>query len=144
MKGRIVHGQPPQCLPPEMEWQKVQDLRKVTDDPGIQIEGFSENVHNWTKRSIFWDLSYWQHQLLRHNLDVMHIEKNFCENIVNTVMDVPDKSKDNANARLDIEEMCAREEYIFVLGKMETHTSLKRSLHYLYNREDRSVNGYVV
>ena len=71
-----MHGQPPQRLPPEMEWQKVQDLPKVTDEPGIQIEGFSANVHNCTKCSIFWDLPYWQHQLLRHNLDVMHIEKN--------------------------------------------------------------------
>jgi len=34
--------------------------------------------------------------------------------------------------------------YTFVLGKMETRISRKRSLHYLYNREDRCVNGYVV
>jgi len=40
----------------------------------------------------------------------MHIEKNFCENILNIVMDVPGKSKDNANARLDIEDLCAREQ----------------------------------
>jgi len=42
----------------------------------------------------------------------MHIEKNFCENIINTVMDVPGKSKNNANARLDIEELRAREEFL--------------------------------
>jgi len=40
----------------------------------------------------------------------MHIEKNFCENIINTVMDVSGKTKDKANARLDMEELCAREE----------------------------------
>ena len=110
MKGRTMHGQPPQRLPPKMEWQKVQDFPKVTEEPRIQIEGFSENVHNWTKQSIFWDLPYWKRQLLRHNLNVMHIEKNFYKNIINTVVDVPGKSKDNANARLDIEDLYAREE----------------------------------
>jgi len=40
----------------------------------------------------------------------MHIEKNFYENIINTIVDVPGKSKDNANARPDIGELCAKEE----------------------------------
>ena len=40
--------------------------------------------------------------MLRHNLDVMHIEKNVFENIFNTVMDVKGKTKDNIKARLDI------------------------------------------
>jgi len=40
----------------------------------------------------------------------MHVEKNFNENIINTVMDVPSKSKDNVKARLDMEELCARDE----------------------------------
>ena len=40
--------------------------------------------------------------MLRHNLDVMHVEKNVFENIFNTVMDVKGKRKDNIKARLDI------------------------------------------
>ncbi|GKD01720.1 transposon, En/Spm-like, transposase-associated domain protein [Tanacetum coccineum] len=43
----------------------------------------------------------------KHNLDVMHIEKNVCENIFNTVMDTP-KTKDNIKARMDIEKYCNR------------------------------------
>ncbi|KAK8986192.1 hypothetical protein V6N11_082467 [Hibiscus sabdariffa] len=31
----------------------------------------------WKKRSIFFRLPYWKHNILRHNLDVMHIEKKF-------------------------------------------------------------------
>ncbi|KAK4389791.1 hypothetical protein Sango_2316100 [Sesamum angolense] len=31
--------------------------------------------HKWTKKSIFWDLSYWSTLLIRHNFDVMNIEK---------------------------------------------------------------------
>ena len=40
----------------------------------------------------------------------MHIEKNFCESIINTVMDVLGKTKDDVKARLDMAEMCDRRE----------------------------------
>jgi hypothetical protein len=36
----------------------------------------ANNWHNWWKKSIFFQLPYWKHLLVRHNLDVMHIEKN--------------------------------------------------------------------
>ncbi|GJY83287.1 gag-pol polyprotein [Tanacetum coccineum] len=42
---------------------------------GVKIK---RNVHvelNWTKRSIFYELEYWSFLSLRHNLDIMHIEK---------------------------------------------------------------------
>jgi hypothetical protein len=42
--------------------------------------GFSL-THNWVKQSILWEFSYWKTNLLRHNLDVMQIEKNVFENI---------------------------------------------------------------
>lgn len=47
------------------------------------------------KISIFWDLPYWKDNLLRRNLDVMHIEKNFYDNIFNIVVDVQGKTKYN-------------------------------------------------
>ena len=31
------------------------------------------------KKSIFFELPYWQTLLICHNLDIMHIEKNVCE-----------------------------------------------------------------
>jgi len=65
-------------------------------------------THNWVKQSIFWELPYWKTNLLRHNLDVMHIEKNMFENIFNIVMDVKGKTKDNIKARLHIALYCNR------------------------------------
>ncbi|KAL0411861.1 UNVERIFIED_CONTAM: hypothetical protein Slati_3775800 [Sesamum latifolium] len=47
--------------------------------------------HKWTKKSIFWELEYWSTHLIRHNLDVMHIEKNVFDNIFNTVMDIKER-----------------------------------------------------
>jgi hypothetical protein len=45
---------------------------------------------------------------LRHNLDVMHIEKNICCSILATAFGVPGKTKDTINARLDLEDMGIR------------------------------------
>jgi hypothetical protein len=63
-------------------------------------------TYNWAKRSIFWELPYWKINLLRHNLNVMHIKKNVFEYIFNTVMDVKGKKKDNIKARLDLTLFC--------------------------------------
>lgn len=52
----------------------------------------------WKKLSIFFRLSYWSKLLIRHNLDVMHIEKNICDSILGTILDISGKTKDNLNA----------------------------------------------
>ncbi|WMV24979.1 hypothetical protein MTR67_018364 [Solanum verrucosum] len=62
----------------------------------------------WKKRSIFFELPYWQHNLLRHNLDVMHIEKNIVDSILGTLLDISGKTKDHAKARYDLKDMGIR------------------------------------
>ncbi|WMV30129.1 hypothetical protein MTR67_023514, partial [Solanum verrucosum] len=51
-------------------------------------------------------LPYWSTNLIRHNLDVMHIEKNFFENVFNTVLEVDGKTKANLKSREDLKEFC--------------------------------------
>ena len=46
------------------------------------------------KKSIFFDLPYWKDLYVRHNLDVMHIEKNVCEILIGTLLNMPGKTKD--------------------------------------------------
>ena len=60
------------------------------------------------KRSVFWDLLYWETNMIRHCLDVMHIEKNFFDNIFNTVMRVEKGTKDHIGARRDMQELGIR------------------------------------
>ncbi|XP_045831553.1 uncharacterized protein LOC123922941 [Trifolium pratense] len=62
----------------------------------------------WNKRSIFFELPYWEYNLLRHNLDFMHIEKNVCDNVLYTLLHDKSKSKDNLNARKDLIDMDIR------------------------------------
>ncbi|XP_030934441.1 uncharacterized protein LOC115959910 isoform X3 [Quercus lobata] len=64
----------------------------------------------WKKRSILFTLPYWEDQKLRHNLDVMHIEKNVMDNILGTVLNLRDWTKDNCKARLDLADMGIRRE----------------------------------
>ncbi|WVZ81387.1 hypothetical protein U9M48_028768 [Paspalum notatum var. saurae] len=47
---------------------------------------------------------------LRHNLDVMHIEKNICESLLGTFFALPGKSKDSINARLDFKDLGIRKD----------------------------------
>jgi len=97
-KGKVEMGGSPSMLISEQIWHVIKDLPKVIDNPHVgKLSGYGE-WHNWTKRSIFCDLPYQKDNMLRHNLDVMHIEKNFFDNIFNTVMDVKGKTKDNDKA----------------------------------------------
>ncbi|GJZ68556.1 acidic leucine-rich nuclear phosphoprotein 32 family member A [Tanacetum coccineum] len=82
---------------------KHPDIAKKNPKPNRNIE------LNWSKRSIFWDLEYWPFLLLKHNLDVMHIEKNALEALLNTLLD-NDKSKDTIKARQDLETLRVRKD----------------------------------
>ena len=62
------------------------------------------------KEVYFFRLPYWKDLMLRHNLDVMHIEKNVCDNIVNTLLGIQRKSKDNLKYRLDLQSLGIRTE----------------------------------
>ncbi|XP_060213001.1 uncharacterized protein LOC132640428 [Lycium barbarum] len=105
-------------LPPKMcsgveILNQVQDLEglQLTKDPKKRIKiSHDGRKDNWNKKSIFFELPYWKSLLLRHNLDVMHIEKNICDNILGTIMNAKGKTKDTINTRLDLQEMNIRSE----------------------------------
>ena len=68
------------------------------------------NTNCWKKKFIFFDLEYWKYLHVRHNLDVMHIEKNGCESIIGTLLNIASKTKDGLNSHLDLVEMGLRSE----------------------------------
>lgn len=53
---------------------------------------------NWKKKSFFFELQYWKHNVILHNLDPVHNEKDVCDNIIGTFLD-GDKSKVNMKSR---------------------------------------------
>ncbi|CAL8112871.1 unnamed protein product [Prunus armeniaca] len=66
--GKPEYGTPPEPLTGEEVLHMVEDGDRVC----------------WKKKSIFFDLEYWKYLLVRHVLDVMHIEKNVCDSIIDS------------------------------------------------------------
>lgn len=62
-------------------------------------------THNWTHFSPFFELPYWETLTLRHNIDVMHTEKNVFDNIFCTMISDKKKSKDHKKSREDCKEL---------------------------------------
>ncbi|XP_042952270.1 uncharacterized protein LOC122289358 [Carya illinoinensis] len=94
------------------------------------------NELNWTKKCIFFELPYWLDLGLRHNLDVMHIEKNICDNVLGTLMNIEGKSKDTVNARRDLEDLGLRKE--LHLQHHGNHTYMSLACYMLNGTEQRS------
>jgi len=62
------------------------------------IERPKEKSKQWNKRSIPFELPYWQSNLLCHILDFKHIGKKVCDNVMYTLLHENFKLKDNLNA----------------------------------------------
>ena len=110
IKGRVENDPPPPRLTgeqlldivsliPDIKWGKTGKLKQI---PGYGV------THHWQKKSIFWSLPYWKDNLLQHNLDMMHLEKNFTENVLYTLLSIGGKTKDNEKARKDLAIYCDR------------------------------------
>ncbi|WMV24037.1 hypothetical protein MTR67_017422 [Solanum verrucosum] len=79
-KNKSERYGPPPILTGDDIWERVQNFPKVTEEPPYKFDRYGV-AHNWTKQSIFWELPYWKDNFLRHNLDVMHIENNYFDNL---------------------------------------------------------------
>ena len=64
----------------------------------------------YKKCSVLWQLPYWKHLFVRHSLDIMHIEKNVCDSLIGTLLNIKGKTKDGVNARADLQQMEIRTE----------------------------------
>ncbi|XP_061999523.1 uncharacterized protein LOC133716896 [Rosa rugosa] len=93
---RSLHGLKVQFGKGNNKKNKPRKRKRATQDPPELDYG------NWRKKSIFFELPYWEHLLLRHNLDVMHIEKNVTDSVVGTLLGIEGKNKDSVNARKDM------------------------------------------
>ncbi|KAL0320266.1 UNVERIFIED_CONTAM: hypothetical protein Sradi_5288100 [Sesamum radiatum] len=98
--------------------------------------------HKWTKKSIFWDLPYWSTLMIRHNLDVMHIEKNIFDNIFNTVMNIKRKTKDNLNTHLDLKSICNRPELELELDEHRSNV-MPKAAYTLSKEQKRRVREWI-
>ena len=69
----------------------------------------------------FFELDYWEHLVLRHNLDVTHIEKKVCYSLLGTLFNIPGKTKDGIGTPLDLIELGVQKELALKLGEKQTY-----------------------
>ncbi|XP_074356308.1 uncharacterized protein LOC141696010 [Apium graveolens] len=131
---KVVYLNHQKFLPPDHKWRS--DRRRFNEDvemlscpdilSGAEVEELLRGYKNdfgkplktnrgtsncpWKKKSIFFELPYWSNNMVRHNLDVMHIEKNICDKILRTLLNIGGKTKDHLHARQDLEEMGIRKD----------------------------------
>jgi hypothetical protein len=70
-------------------------------------------------------LPYWKDLDGRHSIDVMRVEKNVCESLIGTLLNMNEKTRDHEYARADLKKMGIRQELClddFIKG-MELPTS---------------------
>nr|XP_004494940.1 uncharacterized protein LOC101496411 [Cicer arietinum] len=112
------------------------DILRQIDE--CREKGLANGAQPWKKKSIFFTLPYWQYNVLRHNLDVMHIEKNVCDNIIGTLLNQEGKSKDNYKARADLVDMGIRSMLHPQPSPNITTTRLPRACYQMTNKEKES------
>ncbi|XP_062076592.1 uncharacterized protein LOC133781568 [Humulus lupulus] len=109
--GKVEKRNPPQQFTCQQVLNQVNALLLQVSGKHDRFGGVKRKrgagESNWRKKSIFYELDYWSSNQLKHNLDVMHVEKNVCDSILGTLLD-NDKSKDTTNAKHDLKNMGVR------------------------------------
>jgi hypothetical protein len=88
-------------------YDMVKDLEVIFGKgPGsLSVPNDADNhVPIWKKCSIFWELPYWKVLEVRSSIDVMHVTKNLCVNLLG-FLGVYGKTKDTPEARADQQRM---------------------------------------
>ncbi|XP_056845316.1 uncharacterized protein LOC108807544 [Raphanus sativus] len=110
-----------------------------TDEEEDIGEKDEEELSRWKKRSVFFSLPYWEELPVRHNVDVMHVERNVAASLIATLLHCGN-SKDGLKARKDLESLGIRKDLHpkaqgkrtllpaapWSLSKSEKHTFCKR------------------
>ena len=108
-KGNHFGGEADRRVKPELRTgdallDMVKDLKVIFGKgPGGQSvpnDDVTGHAPMWKKKSIFWDLPYWKVLEVRSSIDVMHVMKNLCVNLLG-FLGVYGKTKDTPEARED-------------------------------------------
>ena len=135
--GLPEHGVAPRALTGEEVYSRVERVN-VTFGKNQRTKG-EKNI--WKKRSILFDLPYWHCLDVRHSIDVMHVEKNVCDNLVSTLLHIPGKTKDGMSARLDLVDMGIRDRLHPQLRDDGRRAYMEPAAHTLSKSEKRSLCG---
>jgi hypothetical protein len=98
-KGKSVRKGPPKQ---KLRADIMKMLGELKKSQIVGFEGYDEK-HNWTHKSYLWKLLYAKALILPHNIDLIHQEGNVAESIISMCFDGTGFSKDNINARKEMQ-----------------------------------------
>ncbi|XP_056691937.1 uncharacterized protein [Spinacia oleracea] len=116
--NKIVYMGNRKGLPVKHRYRK---WRKAFNGKSEEVNANQLPSKGYKKESVLFSLPYWKNLYVRHFLDVMHIEKNICESLIGTLLNVPGKSKDGKSAREDLAHLKIRTELHPVLKNGRTY-----------------------
>ncbi|XP_006596816.1 uncharacterized protein [Glycine max] len=131
--GSQEHETAPQPLQGKEVYDRVKDIINIF---GKTQKKPPTNKNIWKKRSIFFDLPYWSDLHVRHYIDVMHVEKNVCDSLIGTLLNIKGKTKDGLKCRQDLVEMGIREQLHPI--SQGSRTYLPPACHTMSTNEKRS------
>ncbi|KAL3685344.1 hypothetical protein R1sor_003366 [Riccia sorocarpa] len=109
----MLFGDVPEVRGPPHRVTTEEILEWIEEKIDYDLDGGRANVptdpykkYGVKRKSIFFDLPYWKELKIRHVIDVMHTEKNVCENLLKTIMGV----KHTVGVRADLEARHMRPE----------------------------------
>jgi hypothetical protein len=99
--------------PPHLTGHEVYEM--VKDDHVVlgKRKRIGKNIEEhdmWKRQSIFLDLLHWKDLDIYHSIDVMHIDKNVCESLLKTLLNIDGKTRGHGHARADLKKMGIRPE----------------------------------
>nr|KYP76616.1 hypothetical protein KK1_020866 [Cajanus cajan] len=115
----------------EEVYQRVKNINIVFGK--TQKKSTERNI--WKKRSIFFNLPYWCKLDVRNCIDVMHVEKNVCDSVIGTLLNIKGKTKDRVKARQDLVDMGIRFE--LHPQSIRKRTYLRPAFHTLSKKEKK-------
>ena len=89
----------------------------------------------WKEKVNIFYLPYWCKLDVLHCIDVMHVEKNVCDSLIGTLLNIKRKTKDGVNAHLDMIEMNIPEE---LTPKEVGKRTYLPAAHYTLSKKERT------
>jgi hypothetical protein len=107
--GNTEKRHPPPHLIGHEVYEMVKDIH-VVRGKWKRTGKNNDEIDMWKKQSIFLELPYWIDLDVHHSIDVMHVEKNMCESLLRTLLNMDGRTSDHGHARADLKKMGIRPE----------------------------------
>jgi len=112
-------------------YEKVNNIHHVFEN----LKKKSSVTNIWKRKWIFFDLPYRLKLEVRHCINVMHGEKNECNNFIGTLLHINEKINDSVNACLDLIDMHIRKELTQI--KVGKRTYLSQTCYIMSKEENK-------